>query len=117
MEIGRADDEPAQEELDQSLASFGLVLDDTEDNSRPRLFHLWAENEPTLSLWFALQTQWRVGMSGATGLDYTAVETLMRVRAVPRADRRELLEGLQVMERSTLNEWARQAETRSRSSK
>lgn len=73
-----------------------------------------------LRLWFAVQTQWRVGVGGPTGLDYPGVESVMRLSfersPKDRAGRAELFVGLQVMERATLGEWARQAEReRSRS--
>lgn len=34
---------------------------------------LLPENAPAWGLWAAVQTQWRVGMAGAIGLDYPAV--------------------------------------------
>ena len=37
---------------------------------------------PALDMLIDMQTQWRVGAAGATGMDYTALETLMRVKRV-----------------------------------
>jgi len=73
-------------------------------------FGLWPENVPAWNLWLACQTQWRIGMGGPTGLDYAGIEALMRMRNVSRAERPELIEGLQVMEVVALEEFAAKAE-------
>jgi hypothetical protein len=36
-----------------------------------------------IDLYAAVQTQWRVGMAGATGLDYAGVEAAARLRGTP----------------------------------
>ena len=60
-----------------------------------------------LDLWFRVQTQWRVGMGGPSGLDYQGVEACIRMshlagpRRVPA-----LLAELQIMERAALAAWA-----------
>jgi hypothetical protein len=45
-------------------------------------------------------TQWRIGMSGATGLDYNAIRWAFEMYGV--SDQREMFEGLQVMEAAAL---------------
>lgn len=98
-----ADDPPS--DLDDALAAFGLVLDDDPDDPR---FCLWSENREALHFWLGVQTQWRVGMGGATGLDYAGVEAYLRMRSVRAPARRaRLLLELQLMERATLEEWQR----------
>jgi hypothetical protein len=105
-----ADDPPS--DLDDALAAFGLVLDDDPDDPR---FHLWGENREALHTWLGVQTQWRVGMGGPTGLDYAGVEAYLRMRAVRAPARRaRLLLELQVMERATLEEWQRMQAERDR---
>ena len=47
------------------------------------------------------QTQWRTSMAGLIGLDYGAVEWLLRLYAVDNA--RSVLEDLQIMEAAVLN--------------
>lgn len=47
-------------------------------------------------------TQWRIGMSGATGLDYNALPAVMRLSGVPAADRAEVFEGVRTMEDAAL---------------
>ena len=67
-----------------------------------------------LLAWFAVQTQWRVGMAGAIGLDYAGVEAAIRLRRLARGkrERAQLMADLQVMERVTLVEWGRQRDRR-----
>lgn len=53
-----------------------------------------------------MQTQWRMGFSGATGLDYQAVDMVARVQGI-RLDRL-MLEKVQALEAAQLNSWAEQ---------
>lgn len=50
------------------------------------------------------QTQWRMGFSGPTGLDYNAVEILLR--RFPVSNETEVFEGLQLMEGAALKAMA-----------
>lgn len=47
-------------------------------------------------MWSRVQTQWRIGVGGALGLDYNVLAWLFRLYKVK--DQRALLEDLQVME-------------------
>lgn len=67
------------------------------DCNEPRL---WEENLPIAELWGAMQTQWRTGFAGPTGMDYPTALALMPVYEL--ADQREALHGLQLMEGETL---------------
>jgi hypothetical protein len=58
------------------------------------------EAEPVLRAWLAVQTQWRVGMAGPTGLDYAGVEAALRLR--DEDDRAGVFAGLQVCEAAML---------------
>jgi hypothetical protein len=54
----------------------------------------------TLMTWLRVQTQWRTGASGVIGLDYVAVDVVLRrYRASD-----DVFEGLQIMERAALRE-------------
>ena len=61
---------------------------------------MWPENWDTVEMFLRLQTQWRIGMGGPIGLDYSAVEWLLRLYEVK--DQRALLEDLQIMEGAAL---------------
>lgn len=45
-------------------------------------FALWACNLKTFALFRAMLTQWRVGMAGLTGLDYTALPVCARLQGI-----------------------------------
>lgn len=66
-------------------------------------FEVWEENWVILSLFFQLQTQWRVSMAGATGLDYSVIPVLFDLYEVK--DRVEVFEGIQVCEVELLLIW------------
>ena len=62
----------------------------------------WPENWPILRLFDAMRTQWRVGFSGAYGMDYTAIPVVMDLLQTP--DREWAFDGLRVMEDEALRE-------------
>jgi hypothetical protein len=53
---------PTEQELDVA----GLTLADLESEG----VEVWPENAHAYALFSQLQTQWRIGMAGPTGLDY-----------------------------------------------
>lgn len=59
------------------------------------------DNWDTVMLFLRVQTQWRIGLSGATGLDYSAVFQTMDRLKVSDPDG-IVFEGLQIMECSAL---------------
>lgn len=56
---------------------------------------------PTVRLFLHVQTQWRTDMGHPVGLDYGAVDVVMRRLRIDDPDG-ELFEGLQVMESAAL---------------
>lgn len=48
-------------------------------------------------------TQWRVGFSGATGLDYAALSEVWRRTKTPAADRDDVFDALRLMESTALD--------------
>lgn len=61
---------------------------------------IWPENWEAIVVFGALQTQWRIGMSGPTGLDYGTLPVVMDMLEI--ADHRQAFEGVIVMERTAL---------------
>lgn len=61
-------------------------------------FGVWPCNWESVSFFLTLSTQWRVGMGGATGLDYTAVITLMREFGWPKDKRQRIFDDVRAME-------------------
>lgn len=64
-------------------------------------FEVWEENWPIVEMFLRMQTQWRIGMNGPTGLDYAAFEWLCRL--YPAKDTALLFEGVQLMEYTALS--------------
>ncbi|MDN4052910.1 DUF1799 domain-containing protein [Massilia sp. YIM B02763] len=54
---------------EHELAAAGLTLEDLQGAD----VEIWPENQGAYFLFAQLQTQWRTGMSGATGLDYNTL--------------------------------------------
>lgn len=68
---------------------------------------MWEENWEAVVMWSRVQTQWRVSMSGAVGLDYSVLAWLFKMYEVE--DPRSLLEDLQVMEAAVLAAMSKEA--------
>lgn len=95
--------------MDEALAAFGLVADPGESGGAPPddKCYLWPCNVPTFMLWQQVQTQWRIGMDGRSGLDYTAVNSCMReVLRIKPKDHTAMFRGVQAMEFAALDVWA-----------
>lgn len=74
-------------------------------------FSLWPECVPMWNAWCHLQTPWRAGPSGDTGLDYAAVIAWLRAYGYGPGRVRNLraaLGDLAAMERAALTAWAEQ---------
>lgn len=54
-------------------------------------------------MFMSLSTQWRVGASGPTGLDYNVMPALMRMKGITRSEWPATLENIQVMEDKALS--------------
>jgi hypothetical protein len=63
---------------------------------------VWPDNWLSVNTFAALSTQWRVGVSGPIGLDYTAIPDVMRMTGVPRAEWPEVFDCIRVMEVAAL---------------
>ena len=112
--------------MDDALAAFGLRRDDAaagaadsapasgQPDAAPApqadCAYLWPEHVLLWQCWGRVQTQWRTGMAGATGLDYAGVRAALVLARVPRRKWAELFAGLQILESETLLVWAERAE-------
>ncbi|CAB3889692.1 hypothetical protein LMG6103_05858 [Achromobacter piechaudii] len=65
---------------------------------------LLPENRLPFEVFCAMDTQWRVGAGGATGLDYGALPTVLRFLGVKRPEWSEVWDSVRVMERAALEE-------------
>jgi hypothetical protein len=69
---------------------------------------VWECNWPAVQVFLALDTQWRVGMAGPTGLDYGAITTVLRLKAIPRARWPDLFEDIRTMEDAALGQMVKE---------
>lgn len=60
--------------------------------------------------WHSVQTQWRVGPAGATGLDYAGVRAYLDEAGLQGDERREVWDCIRAAELATLSVWAEQRE-------
>lgn len=99
------------DELLDDLLAFGvdpgqfddaLCNHDENDDGFPVLHCNWA----AVTTFLGVQTQWRVGMNGIIGLDYTAVESAVKLQARRLPPR--VFEGIQVIEAAVLAALAEQ---------
>ncbi|MGW8306379.1 MAG: DUF1799 domain-containing protein [Achromobacter pulmonis] len=79
---------------------MGLTLADI----APPLVALLPENELPFSVFCAMDSQWRVGASGATGLDYGTLPIVMRFMGIKRGLWPEIWDAVRVMESAALEE-------------
>ena len=63
---------------------------------------VWPENWQAWTLFTDMRTQWRVGFSGRTGLDYTPMFALMDRMHLSDDDWRELFDDVKVLEASAM---------------
>lgn len=64
---------------------------------------MWPDNWQALDVFVALQTQWRFSQIGPTGLDYSALGAVMRLRGVKKRDRADTFEAIRIMESEALD--------------
>lgn len=78
----------------------------SDDYARSQRLELWDEHLEAWELFLAVQTQWRIiaGLGGARyqGIDYTALESVMRMRGV--ADQGSRLDEVRHIEAGALAE-------------
>ena len=87
---------------DDELKAIGLLREDVTDTTD---FQVWPENCTPFQVFSQLSTQWRVGYSGPTRLDYTAVEWVMSLMKVKK--KREVFRAIRIMESSALSQMSK----------
>lgn len=91
----------------KSWNALGLTDDDLDSD-----LDVLADNLPAVHVFLAMQTQWRTGMAGPSGLDYAALPAVFGLYGVKKKQRPEVFGALRVMEGETLSVWAEQREQR-----
>jgi len=80
-------------------AAFGLTLEEAQGEPT----QVWPDNLQAVNVFIAASTQWRTSHSGPVGLDYTALEAVMRMLCIARKDRGPTLDDVRVLEDSALD--------------
>jgi hypothetical protein len=94
---------PSKDDIAKAKA-LGL----TETDIAPAPVEVWPDCWQAVQVWFAVQTQWRMGPAGPVGLDYNVLPWAMRLCGVKKTDRADVFEDVRVMERAALDEMAGQ---------
>ena len=76
---------------------FGLTVEEATPD-----IELWPDNVDSFIVFQSLSTQWRVGMNGATGLDYGVIPAVQKMLKIDT----DVFEDIQIMECAVLNMWA-----------
>jgi len=84
----------------EEMAAAGFAPEDYETDP----VELWPENQPAFDLFCMVQTQWRIGMNGATGLDYSPLFVLMDNRGLGGEAWQQLFDDVRVIESAALAE-------------
>lgn len=77
---------------------FGLSLEELPNED----VFIWDINWNTFNLFYSLNTQWRVGMGGATGLDYSVVPAVGKMLGFKSKEINAMFPDIQVMENEAL---------------
>ena len=80
------------------LKSFGLTVEDFEHE----VVEIWPDCLDAYNLFSLMNTQWRIGMNGATGLDYSALHVVLEACNVKIS--KDILSDIQTMEIAALKE-------------
>lgn len=68
----------------------------------PPVVEVWPENWPAVDLFVRVGTQWRVGMGGASGLDYNVVWRMIDRLRLGAEQEDDLFEDIQHLEREAM---------------
>ena len=82
------------------LAAFGFTPDLFESDP----VEVWPCHWQAVTLFIQLGTQWRVGVNGYTGLDYTALFALCERKGISGDAFDELFDDIRTLEATALNE-------------
>lgn len=91
-----------------TFATLGLL--DQQDEPPAQVEYLWPCNVKHWAMWCELHSQWRIGMGGATGLDYAAAIAHLRAAHNLRGKRlQKAWDAMRACEQGTLQAWSEDA--------
>lgn len=80
------------------LAGLGLTLDDVTDE-----ISIYPDNQRAFELFYFMRTQWRIGMAGATGLDYNVLYHKLQRLKLSSEEADDVEWAIQIMESEALD--------------
>lgn len=83
----------------EELAAFGLTAEDVAADP----VDIWPDNLAAYQIFSFMGTQWRIGMGGATGLDYSVMYRKMDRLGLSPDDYDDLEADLRIMEVAALD--------------
>ena len=78
------------------------VLGLSEDDYEPDPVYILPDNWLSVTVFNSLSTQWRVGYSGPTGLDYAVLDGMFKLAGVKKKDRPQVFADIRIMESAAL---------------
>ena len=84
------------------LAMAALGFDPEDFDEEDNIIEVWECNADAFYVFESMATQWRVGMAGATGLDYAAMPVVMDMVGIKKKDRTEVFASVRIMEQEAL---------------
>ena len=106
----------ARSDYDAALAALGATDPDAAEftgrstQANQDTTELWPEHQSALTLFDAMQTQWRTASGGVIGLDYNVLAWVCPRVGIAPADEAQAFADLRVMEDEALCWFAEQAE-------
>lgn len=84
----------------EEAAFYGLTVEEASDHMRAEV---WPDNLHAVNAFIGMSTQWRTSVSGGyVGLDYSPLESVMRLVGVPKQERADVFDGVRTMEDAAL---------------
>lgn len=96
---------------DSELAAWGLKPEDYAAESPIDGIEIWKANWQAFCVFRDLETQWRIGMAGPSGLDYSAIEPTLRLTGVDTEVWPDVFQCIRVLEREAIDVMVAQSET------
>lgn len=78
---------------------YGFGAEDYADDGG---VEVWPDNLPATNTFVAMATQWRMGHSGAIGLDYNALPAVLRLTGVPRPQWPDVFDCIRILEEEAM---------------
>lgn len=93
---------------EKELASYGVRPEDFDSDDEGSFGMIdciiWPENWPSYLVFSNMGSQWRIGMNGASGLDYNVLSEIWRRLKVPFNTRDDIFQDIRLMESTALEQ-------------